>query len=107
MTVKTQDILEDIHRMKRLAIRKGYALSSLVLLIDEDARHQLKQHPDYHTYCTADEIMGIEWVLALYKKPDQRTFHYDLVVKLGAAEHIEGVPSEEFTICGKEPEGVY
>jgi hypothetical protein len=81
------DILEDIHRMKILAQQKGYALSSLVLLLDEDARREIKTHPEYHTYCYDGKILSLDWVLAI-KSSDSKDFYYDLVVKIGAAEFV-------------------
>ena len=82
------DILEDIHRMKILAQQKGYALSSLVLLVDEQARMTIKNHPDYFAYCNGDEVLGIKWQLSFPDKLRFNDMYYDLVVKIGAAEFV-------------------
>ena len=89
MSVEPFDILEDVHRMKSLAIEKGYTLSSLILLVDESARAIIRKHPDYNELCTGGQILGLDWRLCVNGYPNFIPEpYYDVVVRLGAAQHI-------------------
>lgn len=89
MSAEPFDILEDIHRMKSLAIEKGYALSSLVLLVDEPARRLIRRHPDYTQLCLGDEILGMGYMVVIDNQTSlDGNIFYDVVVRLGAAQYV-------------------
>lgn len=81
-----------------LAVDKGYALSSLVLLLEELAWAEIKKHPDYHELVQGDEIMGVEWMLALPRI--NKPYYCELLVKIGAANHVqrEDIPNDQVRI---------
>ena len=87
--IKEYDILEEIHQQKAIAITKGYVTSSLVLMIDESAWYLIKKNPDYHKCVVGDEILEMEWALVIEKKTHFSPYFAEVVVKIGAAQHVE------------------